>query len=79
MNINTRSGLIVPQDHVEWLISRYGFRRILLAVLTQSMRKNRLGTRKRPMPKGAPPETAYLRRDIGLPPDPPSPRYWDLR
>lgn len=79
MNINTRPGRIVPQDHVEWLISRYGFKRIFLAVLTHSLRQNRLRLRRQPRPLGTPPQSAYLRRDIGLPPDPPSARYWDLR
>ena len=79
MNINIPPGRIVPQDHVEWLISRYGCKRIFLAVLTHSLRRNRLRLRRPPRPMGAPPQSAYLRRDIGLPPEPPSPRYWDLR
>lgn len=76
MSIHIPPGRIVPQDHVAWLISRYGFKRILLAVLAQPLRRNR---NQPPRLIGAPPCSAYLRRDIGLPPDPPSPRYWDLR
>ena len=79
MNINTPPGRIVPQDHVEWLISRYGFRHILLAVLTHSLRRNRLRLRRSPQPRGKPPRSDYLRRDIGLPPEPAARNYWELR
>ena len=81
MNINIRPGRVVPQDHVEWLISRYGFKKIFLAVLTHSLRRKRLGMVAKSRPTlGQPPQSAHLRRDIGLPPPMPSaPPYWDLR
>lgn len=80
MNINTRPGRIVPQDHLEWLISRYGYKRILLSVLKLSVVRGRLGLRRRtPRKLLAPPSTAYLRRDIGLPPEQSVRHYWDYR
>ncbi|WBU61123.1 hypothetical protein [Paracoccus albus] len=79
MSINIRPGRIVPQDHIEWLISRYGYRRILLATLSFPVRRARMGLVRRKPPKLAkPPESAYLRRDIGLPPKPSSRHYLDF-
>lgn len=53
------------------LIERHGLRRVALRLAARL-----LGARPR-RDAGALP--AHLRRDIGLPPDPPPPRYWHLR
>lgn len=80
MNIIIRPGQSVPQDHIEWLVARYGWRRTALAILSHALRRKRLGLKPEPRPKlGKEPQSERLRRDIGLPPEPPSPRYWDLR
>ena len=80
MNIIIRPGRSVPQDHVEWLVARYGWRRMALALLSHALRRKRIGLKRaRETKPGKPPQTGYLRRDIGLPPEAPSPRYWDLR
>ena len=80
MNIIIRSGQSVPQDHIEWLVARYGWRRMALAIISHALNRKRIGLKSAPRPKlGKAPKTAHLRRDIGLPPEPPSPRYWDLR
>lgn len=80
MNIIIRPGQSVPQDHIEWLIARYGWRRTALAILSHALHRKRLGLRSPPRaPLEKAPRSAHLRRDIGLPPEPPSTRYWDLR
>ena len=80
MNIIIRPGHSVPQDHIEWLVARYGWRRTALAILSHALGRKRIGLKPAPRERlGNPPKTAHLRRDIGLPPEAPSPRYWDLR
>lgn len=79
MSINIRPGRTVPQDHLEWLINRYGYRRILLATLVFPVKRRRMGLARSQSPKlTKPPESAYLRRDIGLPPEPSSRHYLDF-
>ena len=80
MNIIIRPGRSVPQDHVEWLVAHYGWRRMALAFLSHALNRKRIGLKPAPRPKlGKAPRADYLRRDIGLPPEAPTPRYWDLR
>lgn len=81
MNIHLKPGRIVPKDHVEYLIARYGWWQILRACLSLGLRRGRQRLRaKKAGPRGKPPVSAHLRRDIGLAPEPPqTPRYWELR
>ncbi len=80
MNIIIRRGQSVPQDHIEWLVARYGWRQMALAILSHALRRSRIGLQSARRPQlGRPPQTDHLRRDIGLPPEPRSTRYWDLR
>lgn len=80
MNIIIRPGRSVPQDHIEWLVARYGWRRTALAILSHALRRRGLGLKPEPSPRlGKEPQCDRLRRDIGLPPEPRGLRYWDLR
>ncbi len=81
MNIQLKPGTVLPQDHVEYLVARFGWRQITCILLTYALRRKRLGLRRqRAADPAPPPDTAYLRRDIGLPHQPPvSLRYWELR
>lgn len=58
-------------DDIAMLIDRYGLRRVTLRLMARLV-----GGRKRARADGLP---DHLRRDIGLPPETASPRYWDLR
>lgn len=81
MNINLKPGAVLPQDHVEYLVTRFGWRQVTFILLTYALRRKRLGLRRRaPAPLSRPPDSAYLRRDIGLRHDATEPfRYWELR
>ena len=63
-----------PSVAIAALIARHGLLRIMLTVLAASLRVRR----RRPVlsPADLPDR---LRRDIGLPPERRSPRYWDIR
>ncbi|MFD1794493.1 hypothetical protein FQV27_07605 [Paracoccus aurantiacus] len=81
MNIQLKPGRVVPQDHIEYLIARYGWAKVTYLLLTYGLRRKRLGLRRhKAATLSPPPSDAYLRRDIGLPHDQPVPRhYWELR
>ena len=51
MNIIIRPGRSVPQDHVEWLVARYGWRRMALAFLSHALTAKRIGLKPAPRPQ----------------------------
>ncbi|MDH5529640.1 MAG: hypothetical protein OEY05_06340 [Paracoccaceae bacterium] len=63
-----------PSVAIAALVARHGFMRIMLSVLAVSLRRD---ARKPVLSQSDLPER--LRRDIGLPPEEVSPRYWDIR
>ena len=63
-----------PASDLGALIDRHGPARVLAALAVALLRRV-----QRPAPTAANDLSAYLRRDVGLQWDPPSPRHWDLR
>ena len=63
-----------PSVAIAALVARHGFLRIMLSVLLVSLSRD---ARKPVLSESDLPDR--LRRDIGLPPEAASPRYWDIR
>ena len=74
MNVNLQLEESAPSVTIQMLIARYGVWRILGAVAAALMRRESRAARRMSREM-----SAHLRRDIGLPPVPPSPRHWDVR
>ena len=74
MNMNLVADEHPPSIAIESLIARHGPWRILAAVMAALIRHRR----KSPDLWGNQ-VSAHMRKDMGLPPEPKSPRHWDLR
>ena len=75
MNMQLHAEENLPFATIEQLIARHGGWRILrevLAALLRCDRKSAPGVSEADL-------SAHLRRDVGLPPVPASPRHWDIR
>jgi hypothetical protein len=74
MNLDLYATEHPPSTTIEALMARHGAWRILRTTLGAFLRRKR--HKVVPLPSNL---SGHLLRDIGLPPEPESPRHWDLR
>jgi hypothetical protein len=68
MNLTSHPGKPVPGATLDEIIDRHGVWPVLKALVARSLRKGQPRTIGQPL-------SNHLRRDIGLPPDPPDDRF----